>query len=96
MSFAAQICAATEQAFKKHPKPLTLDLEIASVVIQLKATNPTTSNLQSSHRTSSRCTWPSQNADPALVCSRWTTERLRMPEAIRQRVIPRRNNLARG
>lgn len=40
MSFAAQICASTEQAFKKYPKPLTLDLEITSVAIQLKATNP--------------------------------------------------------
>ena len=97
MSFAAQICAATEQAFKKHPKPLTLDLEIASVPIQLKATNPNLLAIFSSaikhHRVA--------RGHPKTLIRLWSAadaaiERPRMPEAIRQRVIQRRKDLAPG
>lgn len=97
MSFAAQICAATEQAFKKHPKPLTLDLKIASVAIQLKATNPSLLSIFSSaiehHRVA--C------GHPKILIRLWSAadaaiERPRMPEAIRQRVIRRCKDLAPG
>jgi len=97
MSFAAQICAATEQAFKKHPKPLTFDLKIASLAIQLKATNPYLLAIFSSaieHHRVARC-------HPKTVIRLWSAadeaiERPRMPEAIRQRVIRRCRDLAPG
>ena len=97
MSFAAQICAATEQAFKNHHKPLTLDLEIASVPIQLKATNPNLLAIFSSaiehHRVA--------RGHPKTLIRLWSAadaaiERPRMPEAIRQRVVQRRKDLAPG
>ncbi len=97
ISFAAQICAATEQAFKKHPKPLTLNLEIASVAIQLKATNPNLLAIFSSaiqhHRVA--------RGHPKTLIRLWSAadasiERPRMPEAIRQRVIQRCKDLAPG
>lgn len=97
MSFAAQICSATEKVFKKHPKPLTLDLEIASIAIRLKATNPHLLAVFSSaiehHRVA--------RGHPLTLIRLWSAadaaiERPRMPEAIRQRVIRRRKDLAPG
>ena len=97
ISFAAQICAATEQVFKQHPKPLILDLDIASIAIRLKTTNPNLLAVFSSaiehHRIAS--------SHPKTLIRLWSAaeaaiERPRMPEAIRQRVIRRRKDLAPG
>lgn len=97
ISFAAQICAATEQVFKQHPKPLILDLDIASIAIRLKTTNPNLLAVFSSaiehHRAAS--------SHPKALIRLWSAaeaaiERPRMPEAIRQRVIRRRKDLAPG
>ena len=97
MSFAAQICAATEQVFRKHPKPFILDLEIASVAIRLKATNPDLLSIFSSAIEHHRVT----RSHPKALIRLWSAadasfERPRMPEAMRQRVIQRRKDLAPG
>jgi len=96
-SFAAQICTATDKVFTEHTKLVSLDINIASIAIRLKATNPNLLAVFSSALEHHRVTC----SQPKALIRIWSAtdteiDRPRMPEAIRQRVIERRKDLAPG
>lgn len=97
MSFAVAITKATDQAFASAPLAGAVELLIAGIPIRLQATDPylltAFSTALEHHR--------ARTATPQAVIRVWSSsatgiQRPAMPEAIRERVIARCNDLAPG